>query len=419
MLKRTKGFVSLAAAIALMLGLCSCSGKSETDPSTTADPTGIGAQAETGENNTAKDIAPESGAPETAAEEANTAKEAGTTAQTEKTTKKTDASNANVSAAGFIWPVPGYTQLSSPYSTQYKRISIKADFGAKVVACATGKITKIYNKDDESKTPCAVLTCANGYVIEYSAANLSVKVGDVVARGDSIGFIGRYGTGPHLNISATKDGASIVIDKLTKSFKGKTVLEDVNMRLQEGRIYGIVGDNGSGKTVLLKLICGFMKPDSGTVTVNGKVIGKDADFPENTGIIIEAPGFLPNYSGMKNLEYLASIRGKIGKEQIESAMKTVGLDPSSKLRVGKYSLGMKQRLGIAQAIMEDQQLLILDEPMNALDKDAVEEMRKLFLSFKASGKTMLIVSHNEGDISTLCDEVYEFDGARIKRRENV
>lgn len=191
------------------------------------------------------------------------------------------------------------------------------------------------------------------------------------------------------------------------------------MQLQEGRIYGIVGDNGSGKTVLLKLICGFMKPDSGTVTVNGKVIGKDADFPENTGIIIEAPGFLPNYSGMKNLEYLASIRGKIGKEQIESAMKTVGLDPSSKLRVGKYSLGMKQRLGIAQAIMEDQQLLILDEPMNALDKDVVEEMRKLFLSFKASGKTMLIVSHNEGDISTLCDEVYEFDGARIKRRENV
>lgn len=211
----------------------------------------------------------------------------------------------------------------------------------------------------------------------------------------------------------------IVIDKLTKSFKGKTVLEDVNMQLQEGRIYGIVGDNGSGKTVLLKLICGFMKPDSGTVTVNGKVIGKDSDFPENTGIIIEAPGFLPNYSGMKNLEYLASIRGKIGKEQIEAAMKTVGLDPSSKLRVGKYSLGMKQRLGIAQAIMENQQLLILDEPMNALDKDAVEEMRKLFLNFKASGKTMLIVSHNEGDISTLCDEVYEFDGARIKRRENV
>lgn len=207
MLKRTKGFVSLAAAIALMLGLCSCSGKPETDPSTTADPTGIGVQAETGENTTAKDIVPESGAPETAAKEASTAKEASAAAQTEKATKEANA--ANVSAAGFIWPVPGYTQLSSPYSTQYKRISIKADFGAKVVACATGKITKIYNKDDESKTPCAVLTCANGYVIEYSAANFSVKEGDVVARGDSIGFVGRYGTGPHLNISATKDGASI------------------------------------------------------------------------------------------------------------------------------------------------------------------------------------------------------------------
>lgn len=207
MLKRTKGFVSLAAAIALMLGLCSCSGKPETDPSTTADPTGIGARAEAGENTTAKDIVPESGAPETAAEEANTAKEAGTAAQTEKATKA--ANDVNVSAAGFIWPIPGYTELSSPYSTQYKRISIKADFGAKVVACASGRITKIYNKDDESKTPCAVLTCANGYVIEYSAANFSVKEGDVVARGDSIGFVGRYGTGPHLNISATKDGASV------------------------------------------------------------------------------------------------------------------------------------------------------------------------------------------------------------------
>lgn len=205
MLKRTKGFVSLAAAIALMLGLCSCSGKPETDPSTTADPTGIGAQAETGENTTAKDIAPESGAPETAAKEASTAKEASAAAQTEKATKEANA--ANVSAAGFIWPVPGYTQLSSPYSTQYKRISIKADFGAKVVACASGRITKLYTNEYDS--PCAVLTCDNGYVIEYSAANFSVKEGDVVARGDSIGFVGRYGTGPHLNISATKDGASI------------------------------------------------------------------------------------------------------------------------------------------------------------------------------------------------------------------
>lgn len=207
----------------------------------------------------------------------------------------------------------------------------------------------------------------------------------------------------------------ISIENLSKSFKGKTVLENVNMHLEKGKIYGVVGDNGSGKTVLLKLICGFLKPDTGKVTVNGKVIGKDRDFPEDTGIIIEAPGFLPNYSGMKNLEYLASIRGKAGKTKIREAMRTVGLDPESKLKVGKYSLGMKQRLGIAQAIMENQSLLILDEPMNALDKTAVGEMRELFLSFKQQGKTLLIISHNDDDISALCDEVYEFDITNIKK----
>lgn len=207
----------------------------------------------------------------------------------------------------------------------------------------------------------------------------------------------------------------ISIENLSKSFKGKTVLENVDMHLEKGKIYGIVGDNGSGKTVLLKLICGFLKPDTGKVTVNGKVIGKDRDFPDDTGIIIEAPGFLPNHSGMKNLEYLASIRGKIGKTEIRAAMRTVGLDPESKLKVGKYSLGMKQRLGIAQAIMENQSLLILDEPMNALDKTAVGEMRELFLSFKLQGKTLLIISHNDDDISALCDEVYEFDGTNIKK----
>lgn len=206
----------------------------------------------------------------------------------------------------------------------------------------------------------------------------------------------------------------IVIDKLTKSFKGKTVLEDVNMRLQEGRIYGIVGDNGSGKTVLLKLICGFMKPDSGTVIVNGKVIGKDADFPENTGIIIEAPGFLPNYSGMKNLEYLASIRGKIGKEQIESAMKTVGLDPSSKLRVGKYSLGMKQRLGIAMAIAPRPKLLILDEPLNGLDVEGMFEMRELIKNMSENdGTSFLISSHLIHDIELTCTRIGILYGGKM------
>ena len=205
----------------------------------------------------------------------------------------------------------------------------------------------------------------------------------------------------------------IVIDKLTKSFKGKTVLEDVNMQLQEGRIYGIVGDNVSGKTVLLKLICGFMKPDSGTVTVNGKVIGKDSDFPENTGIIIEAPGFLPNYSGMKNLEYLASIRGKIGKEQIESAMKTVGLDPSSKLRVGKYSLGMKQRLGIAAAVMENPDIVILDEPINALDESGAKQVRTILKEQKERGAVCIIACHDSEELNFLSDEIIEIAEGRI------
>ena len=205
----------------------------------------------------------------------------------------------------------------------------------------------------------------------------------------------------------------IVIDKLTKSFKGKTVLEDVNMQLQEGGIYGIVGDNGSGKTVLLKLICGFMKPDSGTVTVNGKVIGKDSDFPENTGIIIEAPGFLPNYSGMKNLEYLASIRGKIGKEQIETAMKTVGLDPSSKLRVGKYSLGMKQRLGIAAAVMENPDIVILDEPINALDESGAKQVRTILKEQKERGAVCIIACHDSEELNFLSDEIIEIAEGRI------
>ena len=233
---------------------------------------------------------------------------------------------------------------------------------------------------------------------------------------DTPGVNNGVGVRTNLGTDAAYDGMEIqILDHDDPIYNGLMPYQ------QHGAVYGIIVPEhvkfdkvGTWYSEEIRVVGDRVK-----VTVNGKVIGKDSDFPENTGIIIEAPGFLPNYSGMKNLEYLASIRGKIGKEQIESAMKTVGLDPSSKLRVGKYSLGMKQRLGIAQAIMEDQQLLILDEPMNALDKDAVEEMRRLFLSFKASGKTMLIVSHNEGDISTLCDEVYEFDGARIKRRENV
>lgn len=201
----------------------------------------------------------------------------------------------------------------------------------------------------------------------------------------------------------------IKIEDVCKSFKDKMVLDHVSLEMEKGKIYGIIGRNGSGKTVLMKCLCGFMSPDSGKIEVDGKEIGKEVDFIQNAGIIIETPGFIPYYTGKKNLMNLASIREKIGKEEVCKAIETVGLDINNHTKVGKYSLGMRQRLGIAQAIMENPDVLILDEPMNGLDKAGVEDMRKLFLKLKEEGKTMLIASHNAEDIDILCDHVWEMD----------
>lgn len=202
---------------------------------------------------------------------------------------------------------------------------------------------------------------------------------------------------------------SIVVEHAVKKFKEAEVLKDVTVSFEKGKIHGIIGRNGSGKTVLFKSICGFMPLTAGTITVEGKVIGKDTDVPKDAGVIIEAPGFLPSYSGFKNLWLLAVIRNKIGKEQVRAAMEHVGLDPKSRKRVGKYSLGMRQRLGIAQAIMEDPAVLILDEPMNGLDNRGVADIRKLLLELKDAGKTILIASHSAEDIDVLCDTVHEMD----------
>ena len=206
----------------------------------------------------------------------------------------------------------------------------------------------------------------------------------------------------------------ITVDHISKSFDGKTVLSDVTVSFEEGKIHGIIGRNGSGKTVLIKIICGFIKPDSGTVNVSGKIIDKDVDFPQNVGAIIEAPGFLPTQSAFKNLMYLASLRGIIGKMEVRRAIDLVGLNSDDKKHVGKYSLGMKQRLGLAQAIMEDPDILILDEPMNGLDKEGVSDIRKLLLQFKEQGKTILIISHNSEDIGMLCDTVHEMDKGKLQ-----
>lgn len=202
---------------------------------------------------------------------------------------------------------------------------------------------------------------------------------------------------------------AISVQNVSKDFGQERVLKSVSRDFEKGKIHGIVGNNGSGKTVLMKCICGFLIPTEGTVTVNGRRVGRDVDFPPDLGLIIETPGFLPNLSGAKNLEILASLNKKIGLAEIADSIRRVGLDPLMKKPVGKYSLGMRQRLGIAQAIMEDPALLILDEPLNGLDKHGVREMRDLIKGLKADGKTILLASHNQGDIDELCDTVCEMD----------
>ena len=209
----------------------------------------------------------------------------------------------------------------------------------------------------------------------------------------------------------------VEIEGVTKRFGEDLVLKKVDLILERGKVYGIVGNNGSGKTVLMKCICGFLPPTSGTIRVFGKRIGADRDFPESLGVIIETPGFLTNQTGIQNLKILADLNRKIGETEIRRVLKRVGLDPDMKKPVGKYSLGMRQRLGIAQAIMEDPKLLILDEPFNGLDKNGVTEIRSLLLELKREGKTILLASHNEDDIRILCDRVYEMDGGILKERK--
>ena len=206
----------------------------------------------------------------------------------------------------------------------------------------------------------------------------------------------------------------IEIEHVTKKFGGETVLHDIDIAMEQGNVYGISGNNGSGKTVLMKCICGFLPVTSGRIRVNGKRIGIDIDFPESMGVIIETPGFLTNISGMRNLEILAGLQNKIGREGIRDAILKAGLDPDLKKAVSKYSLGMRQRLGIAQAIMEDPKFLILDEPFNGLDKHGVSDIRALLLELKKQGKTIILASHNSEDIRILCDRVFEMDGGRIQ-----
>ena len=207
----------------------------------------------------------------------------------------------------------------------------------------------------------------------------------------------------------------ITVKDVSLKIKKDMILKDINAEFTDGKIHGIIGRNGSGKTMLMKCICGFIKPTEGEITVSGKRIGTDCDFPESIGVIIETPEFIPYYSGFKNLKLLADIRHKITDDDIRRSTELVGLDPKLKKSVKKYSLGMRQRLGLAQAVMENPDLLILDEPMNGLDKDGVGDMRRYLLNLKEQSKTILIASHSAEDIDVLCDTVVEMDKGRMER----
>ena len=205
----------------------------------------------------------------------------------------------------------------------------------------------------------------------------------------------------------------IELDSVSKSFGRRQVLRDVSLTVEEGSTVGIVGSNGSGKSVLFQLICGFYAPDAGTVRVRGKILGQGQDFPENIGVLINAPGFIALDTGLQNLRYLAGIRGVIGDTEIRAAMRKVGLDPEDRTRVEHYSLGMKQKLALAQAIMEDQDILILDEPFNALDHKTYNDTKELLHILHAEGKTILLTSHNYEDIETLCHKIYVLDEGKL------
>lgn len=207
----------------------------------------------------------------------------------------------------------------------------------------------------------------------------------------------------------------ILLENICVNLSRRAILKDVSAQFDDGHIHGIIGNNGSGKSVMFKTICGFIRPARGRVTLDGVDYAAMHKFPPHMGLLIESPGMLPECSGYENLMRLASIRGVITRKDVCNAIATVGLDPSDRRTVSKYSLGMKQRLGIAQAIMENPEILLLDEPMNGLDNAGVREMRELFKSLRAQGKTILLASHNPLDIEELCDTVCEMDGGVLSR----
>ncbi len=206
----------------------------------------------------------------------------------------------------------------------------------------------------------------------------------------------------------------IEIKNYTKKIKDVVILSDISLVLESGVSYGLKGKNGSGKTMLMRAICGLIRPTSGEVIIDGEVLGKDISFPRSVGVLIENPAFIPNYTGYKNLELLASIQQKIGKEQICKVMKAVGLDPEDKRKYRKYSLGMKQKLGIASAFMENPDIIILDEPINAIDEAGIEMVKELVYEAKERGAIIIIACHDKEELEFLSDEIIHITEGRIQ-----
>lgn len=207
----------------------------------------------------------------------------------------------------------------------------------------------------------------------------------------------------------------IEIQNAGKHFKGNWVFQNVNASFAKGQIYGLIGRNGSGKTMLIKSICGLVRLSEGTILVNGEEVGVTIDVPASVGAVIEVPGFLPHLSGFANLRYLAKLKNQIDDAKIRDTIRLVGLNPDSRKHVGKYSLGMRQRLGIAQAIMENPDILLLDEPMNGLDQQGVNDIKSLLMKLRLQGKTIILASHHSEDIDELCDIVYKMEGGKISK----
>ena len=203
------------------------------------------------------------------------------------------------------------------------------------------------------------------------------------------------------------------LKNICKTIGSAEILKHIDLEMEPGKIYGLRGKNGSGKTMLMRTICGLILPTEGEVIINGEKLGKDISFPRSIGALIENPGFIADYSGMKNLEVLASIQNRIGKEEIAVGMEELGLDPNDKKKFKKYSLGMKQKLGIVAAVMENPDIIVLDEPLNALDEKTVKTVKDILLRHKERGALIIISCHDREELEFLSDEVFVIEAGKI------